>query len=449
MTQLPKPLCAASRLRESWRTGQEAPSPNMNIFRLSAFTLLVLIFAEVTAIGQRFPRIDTFPSPNGSFAIDLHSKDNGWGESDLYVRAIETGKKQKLATFDYPVQGPPVWSTSGKTVLVHTGTLSAGIWAQIFRIEADGSSRLVYELVPPKFWKLAIVKDYLPTGSEPSHVYIRCNYFDDETKSLWCAVSGDVITKDRQVRFTPFVVGLTQRDFAISLAKRLPKPPTEAPPVRMASEGFRGSGTGFFISPEGYVITCAHVVRGASMVKVDTPTSSYNAAIVFQDGALDIAVLKVNVSVPTPCLPIANSRTTALGDPVFTIGFPNPVIQGFNPKFTRGEISSLTGLEDCPSVFQISIPIQTGNSGGPVIADSGSVIGVVNAKLNTLTAAKLTGDFAQNVNFAIKTETFLDRLKQQGIKVSGEHKGLTDSKAAIQAAQKAIVRVSVYGCKVN
>ena len=77
-----------------------------------------------------------------------------------------------------------------------------------------------------------------------------------------------------------------------------------------------------------------------------------------------------------------------LGAAVSTLGFPNPEIQGREPKFTRGEINSLAGIKDDVSYFQISAPVQPGNSGGPLLDGSGEVIGMVLSRLNDLTLLK-------------------------------------------------------------
>ena len=80
-----------------------------------------------------------------------------------------------------------------------------------------------------------------------------------------------------------------------------------------------------------------------------------------------------------------------------------PAVQGtsFPPKVTRGEISSLNGIGDDPRSWQISVPVQPGNSGGPLLDENGNLVGVVVSKLG-LKAATITGDLPQNVNYAVK-----------------------------------------------
>jgi S1-C subfamily serine protease len=177
-------------------------------------------------------------------------------------------------------------------------------------------------------------------------------------------------------------------------------PPAETP---------NSSGSGSIISTEGHILTAAHVVAGAKRVTVTTKLGIKNAVVLRIDEANDLAVLKITGSTFSP-LPIAPSRKMRLGQVVATIGFPNIEIQGFSPKVTRGEISSLNGIGDDPRAWQISVPVQTGNSGGPLLDENGNLVGVVVSKLG-LKAAKLTGDIPQNVNYAVKSAYALALLE--------------------------------------
>jgi TPR repeat protein len=178
-------------------------------------------------------------------------------------------------------------------------------------------------------------------------------------------------------------------------------PPPAEPP--------NSSGSGAVISTEGHILTAAHVVAGAKRVTVTTKDGTKDAVILRLDEANDLAVLRITVG-PIAPLPIAPSRLMRLGQVVATIGFPNIQIQGFSPKVTRGEISSLNGIGDDPRAWQISVPVQTGNSGGPLLDENGNLVGVVVSKLG-LKAAKLTGDLPQNVNYAVKSAYALALLE--------------------------------------
>jgi hypothetical protein len=190
-------------------------------------------------------------------------------------------------------------------------------------------------------------------------------------------------------------------------ASPTPQDSTAEPPA--PAETPNSSGSGAIISTEGHILTAAHVVAGAKRVTVTTKHGTRNAVVLRLDEANDLAVLKITGSTFAP-LPIAPSRKMRLGQVVATIGFPNIEIQGFSPKVTRGEISSLNGIGDDPRAWQISVPVQTGNSGGPLLDENGNLVGVVVSKLG-LKAAKLTGDLPQNVNYAVKSAYALALLE--------------------------------------
>jgi S1-C subfamily serine protease len=148
---------------------------------------------------------------------------------------------------------------------------------------------------------------------------------------------------------------------------------------------------------------------GASSLELLTAQGMKTAKVLRIDEANDLAVLMVEGGTYS-ALPVAPSRRIRLGQVVATVGFPNVQIQGFSPKVTRGEISSLSGIGDDPRAWQISVPVQAGNSGGPLLDESGNLVGVVVSKLG-LRAATITGDLPQNVNYAVKSTYALALLE--------------------------------------
>jgi TPR repeat protein len=181
----------------------------------------------------------------------------------------------------------------------------------------------------------------------------------------------------------------------------------ESPEKRKATDALdaiespRFTGSGFFVTEDGYLLTSYHVVEDANTIKVKTKLGTFRTRLVATDKANDVAMLKAEGTFPA--LPIAPSRGIKLGGSVFTIGFPNINLQGFAPKLTKGEISSLTGAEDDPRAFQISVAVQPGNSGGPLVDMNGNVVGIVEARLADMPTLKSTGSLPQNVNYAMKS----------------------------------------------
>jgi hypothetical protein len=182
---------------------------------------------------------------------------------------------------------------------------------------------------------------------------------------------------------------------------RNPNSPT---PPRLPEFHAKASGTAFFISEDGYLLTASHVVEDAARIAIRTKAGTFTATLVKADKANDVALLKV--AGRFQALPIASSRAVKLGESVFTIGYPNIELQGYAPKLTKGDLSSLTGMQDDPREFQISVPVQPGNSGGPLVDRNGNVVGMVEAQLADIDTLKTTGSLPQNVNYAMKSSAF-------------------------------------------
>lgn len=169
------------------------------------------------------------------------------------------------------------------------------------------------------------------------------------------------------------------------------------------------SGSGFFVTKDGYFVTNYHVIEDARRITVKTVEGVYEAEVVRVDVANDLAVLKLSGTFTA--IPVRGSGSVRLADRVATVGFPNPRLQGVSPKYSSGEVAALTGAGDDPRYMQISVPVQPGNSGGALVDASGCVVGVVAARLNEQRAVKQTGASPQNVNYAVKASILLNLLE--------------------------------------
>jgi S1-C subfamily serine protease len=205
------------------------------------------------------------------------------------------------------------------------------------------------------------------------------------------------------------------------------------------------SGSGFFITDDGYLISNYHVVKDATKVRLVTSAGTVGAKVVQVDEANDLALLKA-VGKFSP-LPIAASRSAHLGGTVATIGFPDPSLQGFSPKLAKGEIASLSGAGDDPRYFQISVPVQPGNSGGALVDEHGNVIGIVSAKLDAAVALAASGALPENVNYAVKSSLLLSFLESTpDVSAKLKEPITVDRKFedVVKSAQDAAVLVLVY-----
>lgn len=187
------------------------------------------------------------------------------------------------------------------------------------------------------------------------------------------------------------------------------------------------AGSGFFITEDGYFITCFHVVVNSGKITLrNLKGETFEARAIAIDRSNDLALLKAEVAggVRFKPLPLAASGDVRRGAAIVTMGFPNINQQGIEPKVTDGIINSFSGANNDARVFQISAPVQTGNSGGPLITMDGNVVGVVASKLDAQAMARQTGDIPQNVNYAIKSQYVLDMLDKVAAQIPALRTGL-------------------------
>lgn len=163
----------------------------------------------------------------------------------------------------------------------------------------------------------------------------------------------------------------------------------------------RYSATGFMITSNGYLVTNYHVIEGADSVYVETKTDEicrYKAKEVYSDKQRDLSILKItDPDFTSPVnLPFTfKIREADLGEPVYTLAFPRE-----DMVYGEGSVSSRTGFEGDTMAYQISIPVNPGNSGGPLLDEKGNVIGVITGKNMA----------AESAAFAVKSEYLLSML---------------------------------------
>ncbi len=173
-------------------------------------------------------------------------------------------------------------------------------------------------------------------------------------------------------------------------------------------------GTAFAVA-EGYWLTAWHVVEGKDIVLLGPIDRGrwVRAEVIKTDPRLDLVLLKGRIN--RPPLPIARWQDVPVGLEVSVIGFPQPRVQGLSKKITQGIINGNRSDRNesiDTGYFQLSAEVAMGNSGGPVLAPDGSVVGMVQKKVNVQRVAERTQDVLVNVSFALKSAQLLEFLKE-------------------------------------
>lgn len=169
------------------------------------------------------------------------------------------------------------------------------------------------------------------------------------------------------------------------------------------------SGSGLIISKKGHIVTNYHVIENAKQIEIDVFTKgvkkTYLADVISNDKLNDISILKIrDENFIINSIPFGvKSFGVQVGEDAFALGYPKIGIQGEEVKVTNGIISSKTGFQNDPTTFQISVPNQPGNSGGPLFDKNGYLIGITNAGIPN----------GENVGYAIKISYLLNLLETQ------------------------------------
>lgn len=198
-------------------------------------------------------------------------------------------------------------------------------------------------------------------------------------------------------------------------------------------------GTGWACNTN-YIVTCWHVVKDYDVISgILKDGQKIDLSLYAKDELSDIAILKINdEAVALAALPIASIPAKS-SDKVFTIGYPLSHLLGSEQKFTDGSISAASGLFDDRRFYQISVPLQPGNSGGPLLSQTGAVIGITAAGLDAIATLATEGTIPQNVNYAIKVRYLQNLLDDIGVNFTLKEKPISDFSQIVESTSQSVL----------
>jgi S1-C subfamily serine protease len=217
------------------------------------------------------------------------------------------------------------------------------------------------------------------------------------------------------------------------------------------------TGSGFFVSKLGHILTNEHVVRQCGSVTVgDNANKQVTASVLEKDKRNDLALLRISSTqmasaetlslisklgaqklglklVPLASGGLMRSDDIELGESVMVAGYPYGELYSNTIKVTGGMVSAVKGMGDDSAQFQMDAAVQPGNSGGPIYDENGNIVGVVISQLNKLKVAKAIGSLPENVNFGIKASTVRQFLTSAGLPTKWSNR--TERKSTKELAQ--------------
>lgn len=243
----------------------------------------------------------------------------------------------------------------------------------------------------PYNWKEGEIKAYLEETATPFYY-----------KAKW-VMAGKTTNKDFYVSFERGIMSVVGFQGKKNVYLKLF--PTISDDI--SNPDVSSSGTGFALSKTGHIATNYHVIKNSHSIEVrginGDFTQSYTAKVILEDKNNDLAIIKIEDSkfVSIENLPYTlKSRTSDVGTSIFVLGYPLRATMGDEIKLTNGIISSKSGFQGDITSYQISAPVQPGNSGGPLFDNFGNIIGII--------SAKHTG--AENASYAVKASYLLNLI---------------------------------------
>lgn len=285
-----------------------------------------------------------------------------------------------------------------------------GIWEYSSTSQQDNSYKLAITKSDYKFnvtilesngyWKPGEIKAEIEPSAAESIMTVRWTMGDKKT-------TNKVIAKNSNDALLEFKIG----DSDIMLYKVYPTLNKTRPQTTSSSDGdWLGNGSGIIISTSGYLITNYHVIENANEIEVefikDGEVQKLNAEVVQSDQVNDLAVLKIfdmNFDGLDEISYNFKTRSSDVGTKIYAYGYPMALsIMGKEIKITDGIISSKSGFQGDITTYQITAPIQGGNSGGPLFDDKGNLIGINSSGINK--------GIADNVAYTIKSSYILNLI---------------------------------------
>ena len=215
--------------------------------------------------------------------------------------------------------------------------------------------------------------------------------------------------------------------------------------IKLENNKIRPStGTGFAISKEGYIVTNYHVIEHGKIIKAKGINNNFNLSVklkvVVVDKNNDLAILKIDDTAFTKInsIPfIINKLGSDVGENIFTLGYPLTATMGEEIKLTNGIISSKSGFQGDVTTYQITAPVQPGNSGAPLFDKNGNLVGVISGKHRN----------AENVNYAVKSAYLLNLISE--INLSLDVSSLNTLQSKTLTDQVKLLKNYVYIIEVN
>lgn len=308
---------------------------------------------------------------------------------------------------------------------------------EIFRVKSNafvfGKKSFGFKISDPK-----INEALLNAKERFLHIYI---YSDDQQK--WVGDSYEWLPKFNVVHAA--LAKLPRAKPADPNIEKTPAPKKINPPINDNGLIPVSTGTGFFVSKTGHLVSNAHVTLGCKEVTAKFEGDVEVLRILAEDKVNDLAVLKSKYAVKNPIS--ISQKNTFLSQDIFVYGYPFGDVLSSGIKVTSGIVSALSGINNNYSNMQIDAALQPGNSGGPIVDNAGELVGVAVAKLDYKAIIKAFDTVPENTNFAIKSSVLINLLQSLGIQYAGGNGKVLDKRTIAKSVSENTVLLTCWNTR--
>jgi Trypsin-like peptidase domain len=377
--------------------------------------------------------ISRYLSPDRSLALEISQPPGAWL---VEVVSRADGRRQTLPSSLVP-RSPVHFSETNDIIILHEGTSSMGCWPVAFRRSENGAyERWETDAGESLFTQLTA---QLPDTISVARMWIcALGFVPSQRIEAEAAITGAGPAQRIQGRFR-FVYDIATAKIGTIFVS------PEIAEIRDYWDAPTSTGSGFFISRDGLVLTAKHVVADAQAIFVQDFDGRRYRAEVIKKGYYDVALLKVDAKAPS-IIPISPEAELKIGEKLLTMGFPvNVAHPGFywdQIEFSEGSLSALRPQDRAGENFQFTAPIRPGNSGGAIIFENGSLAGIAVAGYDAVKAYLNTGVTALLINVGLKFQFALLTLPPFWLQES--QPSITSRDDAIRNLARASVCLACY-----
>ncbi|MDC0541718.1 serine protease [Paracoccaceae bacterium] len=228
----------------------------------------------------------------------------------------------------------------------------------------------------------------------------------------------------------------------INVVLALKPAPKSEPDVNSDDTYKVASGSGFYVSDQGHIITNHHVIEGCEDMKVHSKGNVLETTKISEDRRNDLALLKTTKS-PKHSFALSKESPFPLQE-IIVAGYPFGEKVSSTLKFTQGIVSSIAGLGNDYSQIQIDAALQPGNSGGPILDEFGNVVAVAVAKLSLKKILKDFGVVPENTNFGVKASAVRNLMEGNGVSFKSPNTEVISKRELSQVATDGTVYLTCW-----